>query len=193
MPGGVGGVQVIGPYPDQTPLDPSDAIVLFADLQAGIIERAATNDLASLRRTVAALAKLAQLFEIPAIVTTAPGVARVMPEIAAALGELPSTHARPPTPSPTLRRARPLVGTGRTTLLIAAEAADPRRQQYSKAKTCGERPGLADLTRPLGLLAEPALRGDRGCAEGRNDSSRAVDAKWRHQDRQVDSRCPVFR
>jgi len=60
MPGGVGGVQVIGPYPDQTPLDPSDAIVLFADLQAGIIERAATNDLASLRRTVAALAKLAQ-------------------------------------------------------------------------------------------------------------------------------------
>ena len=112
MPGGVGGVQVIGPYPDQTPLDPSDAIVLFADLQAGIIERAATNDLASLRRTVAALAKLAQLFEIPAIVTTAPGVARVMPEIAAALGELPSTHARPPTPSPTLRRARPLVARG---------------------------------------------------------------------------------
>ena len=44
-----------------TPLDPSDAVVLFADLQAGIIERAATNDLASLRRAVAALAKLARL------------------------------------------------------------------------------------------------------------------------------------
>jgi hypothetical protein len=176
-----------------TPLDPSDAIVLFADLQAGIIERAATNDLASLRRTVAALAKLAQLFEIPAIVTTAPGVARIMPEIAAALGELPQ-HPRTTTDAFTHAPTREaIVGTGRTTLLIAAEAADHRRQQYSKAKTCGERPGLADLTRPLGLLAEPALRGDRGCAEGRNDSSRAVDAKWRHQDRQVDSRCPVFR
>ena len=33
----------------------------------------------------AALARLARLFDIPAIVTTAPGGARVMPEIAAAL------------------------------------------------------------------------------------------------------------
>ena len=46
-----------------TPVDPSDAVVLFADLPTGIIERAATNDLASLRRAVATLARLAQLFE----------------------------------------------------------------------------------------------------------------------------------
>ena len=44
------------------PLDPADTIVLFADLQAGIIERAATIYIAHLRRAVSALAKLAQLF-----------------------------------------------------------------------------------------------------------------------------------
>jgi len=78
-----------------TPLDPKDAVVLFADLQAEIIERTATNDLPRLRRAVAALAKLAGLFDIPAIVTAAPaeGGPRVMPEIAAALGVLPE-HVR---------------------------------------------------------------------------------------------------
>lgn len=48
------------------PLDPDDAVVLFADLQEGIIEHTATVDLARLRRAVAAVAKLAALFEIPA-------------------------------------------------------------------------------------------------------------------------------
>jgi nicotinamidase-related amidase len=74
-----------------TPLDPNDTVILFADLQEGIIERSATNDLARLRGAVAAVAKLAALFDIPAIVTTAPaeGGARVTPEIAASLGELP--------------------------------------------------------------------------------------------------------
>jgi nicotinamidase-related amidase len=74
------------------PLDPAHTVVLFADLQAGIIERTVTNDLAHLRRAVSALAKLARLFDIPVIVTTAPtsqGPARVTPEIAAVLGELP--------------------------------------------------------------------------------------------------------
>ena len=53
------------------PVDPADIVVLFADLQAGIIERAATNDVARLRRGVFALAKLTRHFDIPAIVTTA--------------------------------------------------------------------------------------------------------------------------
>lgn len=75
-----------------SPLDPATTAVLFADLQAGIVERSATNDLAALRRAVAALAKLARLFDMPAIVTTAPapqGGPQVIPEIFSALGELP--------------------------------------------------------------------------------------------------------
>ena len=67
-----------------TPLDPKAAVILFADLQAGIIELTATNELARLRRAVAALAKLAAIFDIPAIVTTVPaaGGPQVTPEIA---------------------------------------------------------------------------------------------------------------
>ena len=80
-----------------TPLDPKNAVVLFADPQAGIIERTATNDLPRLRRAVAALAKLAGLFDIPAIVTTAPtGGPRVTPPVDAPLekGERPVSIQR---------------------------------------------------------------------------------------------------
>jgi nicotinamidase-related amidase len=109
------------------PLDPSATVILFADLQAGIIELSATNELARLRRAVAALAKLAKLFEIPAIVTTAPsqgGAAQVAPEIAAALGELPqyqrnTTDAFLFDPS---RKA--IMKTGRKTLLVAGVATE---------------------------------------------------------------------
>lgn len=109
------------------PLDPAATVVLFADLQAGIIERSGTNEVARLRRAVAALAKLARLFEIPAIVTTAPspqGAPSVTPEIAAALGELPP-HTRTTTDAflhaPT-RQA--LASTGRKTLLISGVATE---------------------------------------------------------------------
>jgi nicotinamidase-related amidase len=77
-------------------LDPENTVVLFADLQAGIMERGSTNELSRLRRAVSALAKLARLFDIPVVVTTAPapdGAPRVTPEIAAALGDLPQ-HVR---------------------------------------------------------------------------------------------------
>lgn len=109
------------------PLDPASTMVLFADLQAGIIERSGTNDLARLRRSVAALAKLARLFDIPAVVTTAPtaeGAPNVTPEIAAALGDLPP-HVRNTTDAffhaPT-REA--IVGTARKTLLVAGVATE---------------------------------------------------------------------
>jgi nicotinamidase-related amidase len=61
---------------------------------------------------------------IPAIVTTAPGGARVMPEIAAALGELPQ-HPRTTTDAFTHAPTREaIVGTGRKTLLIAGVATE---------------------------------------------------------------------
>lgn len=78
------------------PLDPSNTVVLFADLQEGILELAATCEPVRLRRAVGALAKLSQIFQIPAVVTTAAtrsGEARVTPEIAASLGLLTS-HTR---------------------------------------------------------------------------------------------------
>jgi len=108
------------------PLDPNDAVILFADLQTGIIELSMTNDLAHLRRAVSALAKLARLFDIPAIVTTAPaeGGAHVTPEIAASLGNLPA-HTRTTTDVFTHAPTRDAITkTGRKTLLIAGVATE---------------------------------------------------------------------
>jgi nicotinamidase-related amidase len=109
------------------PLDPANAVVLFADLQAGIIERTRTNELARLRRAVSALAKLAQLFDIPAIVTTAPaedGVARVTPEISAALGEL-QQYMRTTTDAFLHAATRDAIAkTGRKNLLVAGVATE---------------------------------------------------------------------
>jgi len=108
------------------PLDPKNSVILFADLQEGIIELAATNELARLRRAVAALAKLAHIFDIPVVVTTAPaeGGARVTPEIAAALGELPQ-HVRTTTDAFTHAPTREaIVKTGRKTLLVAGVATE---------------------------------------------------------------------
>ena len=109
------------------PLDPSQTVVLFSDLQAGIIELSATNEVTHLRRAVSALAKLARLFDIPAVVTTAPGrdgAARVTPEIAAALGELPA-HTRNTTDAFLHAPTRDaIVSTGRRTLLVCGVASE---------------------------------------------------------------------
>jgi nicotinamidase-related amidase len=108
------------------PLDPKSAVILFADLQAGIIELAATNDPNRLRRSVGALAKLARMFEIPVVVTTAPakGGARVTPEIGAALGEVPQ-HVRTTTDAFTHSPTRDAITKiGRKTLLVAGVATE---------------------------------------------------------------------
>jgi nicotinamidase-related amidase len=109
------------------PLKPEDAVILFADLQAGIIERAATIELDRLRRAVAGLAKLARLFDIPVVVTTAAvggAPPQATPEIAASLGDLPP-HARTTTDAfldqPT-REA--ILGAGRTTLIVSGVATE---------------------------------------------------------------------
>jgi nicotinamidase-related amidase len=109
------------------PLDPANTVVLFADLQQGIIELSATNEVTRLRRAVGALAKLAKLFGIPAVVTTAPaqgGIPRVTPEIASALGELPPNTRT--TTDAFLDHAThsSIARTGRKTLLIAGVATE---------------------------------------------------------------------
>jgi len=110
-----------------TPLNPADAVILFADLQIGIMAMQSTNDAAALRRATGAVAKLAKIFDIPAVVTTAPmegDAGLVTPEIAAALGPLPN-HTRTTVDSFTHQAtADAIKGTGRKTLLIAGVATE---------------------------------------------------------------------
>ena len=109
-----------------TPLDANKTAILFADLQTGIIELSATNELARLRRAVSALAKLGKLFDIPTIVTTAPaeGGPHVTPEIAAALGELPQ-NTRNTTDAFMHAATRDAISkTGRKTLLVSGVATE---------------------------------------------------------------------
>jgi nicotinamidase-related amidase len=108
------------------PLDPRQVAVLFADLQAGIVERTATQEAARLRRAVAALAKLAKLLELPVIVTTAPGDggAHVIPEITTMLPDAP-LHTRTTTDAFTHAPTREAVAqANRKTLLIAGVATE---------------------------------------------------------------------
>jgi len=108
-------------------LEAARAVLLFADLQAGIVERTVTQDLARLRRAVFALAKLARLCALPAIVTTAPSTGeavQVIPEIATALGALPH-HLRTTTDAFTHAGTRDAIaGTQRTILLISGVATE---------------------------------------------------------------------
>jgi nicotinamidase-related amidase len=107
---------------------PTDSVILFADLQAGIVELTQTNPLARLKTAVLGLAKLAKLFEIPVIVSAIQGedgsAAKIVPEIGEALGEL-SIHHRTTCDSflnPDILAA--IEGTGRKTLLISGVATE---------------------------------------------------------------------
>jgi nicotinamidase-related amidase len=54
-------------------IDPKDCVVLFADLQEGIIELARTIPPEQLRKGVKGLAKLAKIFDLPVIVSAVAG------------------------------------------------------------------------------------------------------------------------
>lgn len=81
---------------DKSRINANDTTILFADLQAGIIELTQTVSLDRLKKGVRALAKLAKLLEIPAIVTGVRGEggkpASVIEEIKQGLGDLPTYH-----------------------------------------------------------------------------------------------------
>jgi isochorismate hydrolase len=109
-------------------IEAEDAVILFADLQQGIVELARTNPLEQLRKSVLALAKLAKLFVIPAFVSGIQGedgsAAKMLPEIGEGLGDLP-THHRTMCDS---MRSEEILGalenTGRKTLLISGVATE---------------------------------------------------------------------
>ena len=146
-------------------IDPSDTVILFADLQSGIIELNQTNPLPRLKAAVSGLAKLAALFEMPAIVSAVPGengaAPAITPEIAEALGPIP-THVRSTCDSllnPAILAA--LKATGRKTLLIsgvatelavqlpALTAADLGYKVFVVLDACG---GMSERTEQAALL-----------------------------------------
>ena len=101
-------------------LNPNDVMILFADLETGIIEGAKTNDLAHLKRSVAALAKLAAIFQFPVVVSAASGAGlKLMTEITDALGNI-TEHTRGTADAfDDVGSRQAIMATGRKTLLIA--------------------------------------------------------------------------
>jgi nicotinamidase-related amidase len=77
-------------------IDPTDCIVLFADLQQGIIELTRTVPIDRLRKGVKGLAKLAKIFGLPIIVSAVAGEdgspATITAEIAEGYGTYPIHH-----------------------------------------------------------------------------------------------------
>jgi nicotinamidase-related amidase len=146
-------------------IDPADIAILFADLQIGIVELTQTNPIGWLKSSVLALAKLAMLFDMPVIVSGIMGgdgtPAKVIQEIAQALGELP-THHRTTCDSflnPEIVAA--IEATGRKTLLISGVATELAVQLpaltaaslgfrvYAVLDACG---GISERTEQAALL-----------------------------------------
>ena len=146
-------------------IEPQDTVILFADLQAGIAELSQTNPLGRLQKSVLALAKLAKLFEIPAIVSAVRGQdggeARILPQIAQGLGALP-THYRTTCDSVlNTEIISAIEKTQRKTLLIsgvatelavqlpALTASDQGYRVYVVLDACG---GMSERTEQAALL-----------------------------------------
>ena len=146
-------------------IDAADVVILFADLQAGIVELTQTNPIDRLKTAVLALAKLAKLLDMPVVVSGIMGEdgspAKVIPEIAQALGELP-THHRTTCDSfrnPAIFAA--IEAAGRKTLLIsgvatelavqlpALTASDFGYKVYVVLDACG---GISERTEQAALL-----------------------------------------
>ncbi len=104
----------------------TDAIVLFADLQFGIADLPLTVSPERLRKGVLALAKLAKLFEIPAIaaVVAGDGTGNLIPEIEQGYGAI-QVFTR--TTADSFRNdaiVEKLASFGRKTLLISGVATE---------------------------------------------------------------------
>jgi nicotinamidase-related amidase len=146
-------------------IDPKDALILFADLQAGIVELTQTNPPERLRRGVRALAQLAKLLEIPVIVTGVRGedgsTAKVISEIGEVLGTLPTHHRTTCDSFLNEEIVSAIEATGRKTLLIsgvatelavqlpALTASDKGYRVYIVLDACG---GMSERTEQAALL-----------------------------------------
>jgi nicotinamidase-related amidase len=68
-------------------IDPSDTVLLFVDLQAGIVELSRTVPVDRLRKGVLGLSKLAKIFGMPVVVSGVPGQDGVAPAMIPELAE----------------------------------------------------------------------------------------------------------
>ena len=109
-------------------IEAKDAVILFADLQQGIVELSQTNPLHRLKKSVLGLAKLAKMMGIPAIVTGIRGEdgapAKIIDEIAEGAGELPTHHR---TTCDSFRNdeiVSAIKATGRKTVLLSGVATE---------------------------------------------------------------------
>lgn len=146
-------------------INPQDCLILFADLQAGIVELSQTNPLDRLKKGVRALSKLANLLEIPAIVTGVGGEggkpAEIIPQIAEGLGALPTHHRTTCDSFLNQEIVSAIENTGRKTLLIsgvatelavqlaALTASDQGYHVYVVMDACG---GMSERTEQAALL-----------------------------------------
>jgi nicotinamidase-related amidase len=146
-------------------INPQDCLILFADLQAGIVELSQTNPLDRLKKGVRALSKLANLLEIPAIVTGVGGEggkpAEIIPQIAEGLGALPTHHRTTCDSFLNQEIVSAIKNTGRKTLLIsgvatelavqlpALTASDQGYHVYVVMDACG---GMSERTEQAALL-----------------------------------------
>src|SRR5450755_146291 len=109
-------------------INPQDSVILFADLQAGIVELTQTNPLARLKTGVRALARLAKLFDIPAVVSGIRGEdgspAGVLSEIAEGLGSIPTHHRTTCDSFLNEEIVSAIKTTGRKTLLLSGVATE---------------------------------------------------------------------
>lgn len=114
--------------PPTSQINPADTVVLFADLQAGIVELTQTNPINRVKAAVLALAKLASLFEMPVVVSGVQSQdgspAKIVPEIAQALGELPTYHRTTCDSFLNPEIVAAIAATGRKTLLISGVATE---------------------------------------------------------------------
>jgi nicotinamidase-related amidase len=146
-------------------IDPQDTVILFADLQSGIVELTQTNPLPRVKIAVRSLARLAKLFNIPAVVSGIQGEdgspAKVIPEIAEGLGSLPTHHRTTCDSFLNEEIVAAIKATGRKTLFIsgvatelavqlpALTAADQGYRVYVVLDACG---GMSERTEQAALL-----------------------------------------
>jgi len=146
-------------------IDPQDALILFADLQSGIVELTQTNPLDRLKKAVRALAQLAKLLAIPVIVTGVRGEdgkeAKIIPQVGEVLGNLPTHHRTTCDSFLNEEIVSAVKATGRKTLLIsgvatelavqlpALTASDQGYRVYVVLDACG---GMSERTEQAALL-----------------------------------------
>src|SRR5215471_6237974 len=145
-------------------IDTKDTMILFADLQTGIVELSQTNPVDRLKKGVRALAKLAKLLGIPAVVSGVRGEdgnqSNMIPQIAEGLGDLPTHHRTTCDSFLNEEIVSAIKATGRKTLLIcgvatelavqlpALTASDQGYKVFVVVDACG---GMSDRTEEAAL------------------------------------------